>query len=63
MGESLEHNSNSEAIRFRDLEERIDKLEKLQAKFEGAGWFVKVFFYIAVPIGGFILWVKDHVKW
>lgn len=44
------------------VEDKLDSILNLLAKFEGAGTIMKLLFLGVAPIVAAAAWVKDHVK-
>lgn len=44
------------------LEDKLDAIHRLLAKFEGAGTVMKLLFLGVAPVVAAIIWLKDHVK-
>lgn len=44
------------------LEDKLDSILRLLAKFEGAGTVMKLLFLGVAPIVAAVVWIKDHVK-
>lgn len=49
--------------RHRELMAELKALTDLFQQSKGALKAIQVFAALAVPIGGFLLWGKDHIKW
>jgi hypothetical protein len=47
---------------LKPMEEKLDSILKLLAKFEGAGTVMKLLFLGIAPVITGIVWLKDHVK-
>jgi len=44
------------------VEDKLDSILTLLAKFEGAGTIMKLLFLGVAPIVAAVAWIKDHVK-
>ena len=60
MPNSVDPNDSVDEIT--DLRRRVAELEKLWARFEGAGTLAKLVFWVAGPLVAAILFIKDHWK-
>lgn len=50
------------AERLKPIEEKLETILILLAKFEGAGTLMKLLFLGVAPVIGGIIWLRDHVR-
>ena len=51
------------ARRVEVLEARVEALEHLLNKIEGAGILIKLVFYLVAPVGAIGYYVRNHFTW
>ena len=51
------------ARRVETLEAKVDALEKIINRIEGAGILIKILIYLVAPVGAIGYYVRNHFTW